>query len=106
MQLTVDRTRLARIISAGQASSAALSDASERVQDARHALRSARDELARQHGWEGQPNHARAAAAVEAAEQAFREAQEAYDRRAEEARPVSQLARRVSDYCAERGIRI
>ncbi len=106
MQLTVDRARLRRILSAGDAAMAATANASERVRECRLALRDARDELHRQRGWEGQPPHARASAAVELAEQALREAEAEHTRLAEEARPASQLARRVSDYCDERAIRI
>lgn len=106
MQLTVDRNRLRRILAAGDASMGAVATASERVRDCRAALRDARDELHRQRGWEGQSNHARASAAVELAEQALREAEAEHSRLAAEARPATQLARRVSDFCAERGIRI
>lgn len=101
--LSIDRSRLRRIVAAGDAAMGAASSASERVRDCRHALRQARDELSRWRGHEAEAGHARAAAAVEAAEIAVREAEAEHNRIAAEARPAGQVARLCTDYAASRG---
>lgn len=75
MKLNIDRDRMRRLVSAGNAARAAEREANDRVSDAHNALRDADREYRRQCEWDKQSKQALAAqSAIEIAQGLLREA--------------------------------